>query len=127
VASAEQIVYSLLSGVASGAVYPLKRPTLTTCPAVVTHFLWMSPEPTLSQSAGANLYTARVQADCFEQTYAGLKTLVDAVRAAVHLKSGVFAGKTLASSVLDMVSQDEYDSENSIFAQSVVFQILYYD
>lgn len=126
-ASAELIVNSLLSGVASGAVYPLRRPTITTCPAVVTHFLWVVPELTLSQSSGVNLYQARIQADCFELSYAALKSLVDSVRAAAHLKSGVYAGKTLASSIVDMVSQDEYDSENNIFAQSVVFQILYYD
>lgn len=126
-AAAELIAAALLSGVAGGRVYPVIRPQAGTLPAVVTNLISLSPDARLTQTSGANLYRARVQADCFDTTYAGLKTTVDAVRAAVHLKSGTYASKTVVSSVIDSVLADDVDLDTGIYSQSVDFLLTFYD
>lgn len=126
-AAAELIAAALLSGVAGGRVYPVIRPQAGTLPAVVTNLISLSPDARLTQTVGANLYRARVQADCFDSTYAGLKTTVDAVRAAVHLKSGTYAGKSVVSSIIDTVLADDVDLDTGIYSQSVDFLITFYD
>lgn len=126
-ASTESITTALLSGVASGRVYPLVRPQNGTLPAVVTSVVSIVSDDRLSQTTGANLYRSRVQAECFATTYSGLKTLVDEVRAAVHLKSGTYATKTVVSSQLDNVGPDGVDLDAGIFFQAVDFLIVFYD
>lgn len=126
-AATESITTALLSGVAGGRVYPLVRPQNGTLPAVVTSVVSIVSDDRLSQTSGANLYRSRVQAECFETTYAGLKTLVDAVRAAVHLKSGLYATKTVVSSQLDNVGPDGVELDTGIFFQAVDFLIVFYD
>lgn len=126
-AAAEAITYALLSGVASGRVYPVIRPQSGTLPAVVTTLLSIVPDGVLDQSAGPNLYRARVQADCYDSTYSGMKDLVDAVRAAAHLKSGYCAGYLVVSSVMDVVAGDDVDLDTGIYSQAVDFLITYYD
>jgi hypothetical protein len=126
-AAAESITYALLSGVAGGRVYPVIRPQAGTLPAVVTTLIGSYPDGVIDQSAGPNLYRARVQADCFASTYAALKTVVDEVRAAVHLKSGTYAGFVVVSSVMDNVSVDDVDLDTGIYSQAVDFLITFYD
>jgi len=126
-AAAESIAYALLSGVASGRVYPVIRPQNGTLPAVVTTMISLVADGVLDQTAGPNLYRARVQADCYDDTFAGLKTLVDAVRAAVHLKSGTYAGKTVVASVMDVVAADDVDLDTGVYSQAVDFLITFYD
>lgn len=126
-AAAESITYALLSAVASGRVYPVIRPQAGALPAVVTTLIGSYPDGVIDQSAGPNLYRARVQADCFASTYSALKTLVDEVRAAVHLKSGTYAGFAVVSSVMDNVSVDDVDLDTGIYSQAVDFLITFYD
>jgi len=126
-AAAESIAYALLSGVASGRVYPVIRPQNGTLPAVVTTMISLVADGVLDQTAGPNLYRARVQADCYDDTFAGLKTLVDAVRAAVNLKSGTYAGKTVVASVMDVVAADDVDLDTGVYSQAVDFLITFYD
>lgn len=126
-AAAESITYALLSGVAGGRVYPVIRPQAGTLPAVVTTLISIVADGVLDQTAGPNLYRARVQADCFASTYAALKTVVDEVRAAVHLKSGTYAGFVVVSSVMDNVSVDDVDLDTGIYSQAVDFLITFYD
>ena len=126
-AAAESIAYALLSGVAGGRVYPVIRPQAGTLPAVVTTLISLVADGVLDQTAGPNLYRARVQADCYDDTFAGLKALVDAVRAAVHLKSGTYAGKTVVASVMDAVAADDVDLDTGVYSQAVDFLITFYD
>ena len=126
-AAAESIAAALLSGVAGGRVYPVMRPQAGTLPAVVTTLISLVPDGVLDQSAGPNLYRARIQADCFEGTFAGLKTLVDAVRAAVHLKSGTYASKVVVASLFDIAGPDDLDLDTGVYSQSVDFLITFYD
>ncbi len=126
-AAAEAITYALLSAVASGSVYPVIRPQSGTLPAVVTNIIGVYPDARLDQASGAQLYRARVQADCYDSTYSALKTTVDAVRAAVHLKSGYYAGYLVVSSVIDVVAGDDVDLDTGIYSQAVDFLITFYD
>lgn len=126
-AAAESIACALLSSVAGGRVYPVVRPQAGTLPAVVTTLISLVADGRLDQSDGPELYQARIQADCYDATFAGLKTLVDAVRAAVHLKSGAYAGKTVVSSVMDLVTADEVDLDTGVYSQAVDFLITFYD
>lgn len=126
-AAAEAITAALLSGVAGGRVYPVIRPQAGTLPAVVTTLISLVADGVIDQTAGPNLYQARVQADCYESTFAGLKSLVDAVRAAVHLKSGTYAGKTVVSSIADIVAADDVDLDTGVYSQAVDFLITFYD
>lgn len=126
-AAAESITAALLAGVAGGAAYPVLRPDLNTVPAVVWNAISVVPDGRLTQTSGANLYRARIQVDCFERTYTALKALVDSVRAAMHLKSGPYAGKTVVSSVLDNVAPDDIDPDTGVYSQSVDVVLIYYD
>lgn len=126
-AAAEAITAALLTSVASGRVYPVVRPQAGTLPAVATTLISLVPDGVLDQSAGPNLYLARVQADCYASTFADLKTLVDAVRAAVHLKSGTYAGKTVVASTFDIVGPDGLDLDTGVYSQAVDFLITFYD
>jgi hypothetical protein len=127
VASAEAITYALLSSVASGRVYPLMRPQEGTLPAATTSIVSLVPQDRLTQTVGANLYQARIQVDCFAMTYSALKSLVDEVRAAVHLKSGTYAGKIVTASMVDLVGPDGMELDTGIYFQSVDFLIVFYD
>jgi hypothetical protein len=127
VAAAESIAAAMLGSITAADVYPVSRPTIDTLPAVVWSVISIVPEGRLSQSTGTNLYTARIQADCLATSYSGLKTVADAVRAAVHLKSGTYASKTVMQSVIDTIRSDDIDLETGIYSQSVDFMITFYD
>lgn len=126
-ATVEAITYALLNGVVGGRVYPVTRPQGGALPAVVTSVVSIVADARLSQSTGPQLYRARVQADVFDTTFAGLKAAVDAVRAAVQLKSGTYASKTVVSVTLDLVGPDGVDLETGIYFQSVDFLIVFYE
>jgi hypothetical protein len=126
-ASAEAIAYALLASVAGGRVYPLVRPQEGVLPAVVTSLISLRSDDRLTQTVGPNLYRARLQADCIASTYTDLKALVDAVRTAVHLKSGLYAGKTVVASQLDNVGPDGVDLDSNHYFQAVDFLITFYD
>lgn len=126
-AATELITAALLGGVSSGRVYPVLRPPKGTLPAAVTSVISVVPQDRLTQTVGANLYQSRVQVDCFANTYSDLKTLVDAVRSAVHLKSGTYASKIVSASTVDQVGPDGVELDTGIYFQSVDFIIVFYD
>ena len=126
-ASAEAITAALLAGVAGGRVYPLLRPQEGQLPAVITSMVTLRADDRLTQTVGPNLYRARMQADCVDTTFTGLKALVDAVRAAVHLKSGTYAGKTVVACQVDNVGPDGVDLDTGNYFQAIDFLITFYD
>jgi hypothetical protein len=126
-AATEAIVTALLSGVAGGRAYPQFRPQNGTLPAVVWSIISTTPQGVLSQSSGGGLWSARVQIDCIESNYSACKALMDNVRAAVHLKSGTYGGKTVVSSVIDQFGSDAVDIDAQLYIQPVDIIITFYD
>jgi hypothetical protein len=126
-AASEAIAYALLSGVASGRVYPLMRPQEGVLPAATTSVISVVPQNRLSQSSGVNLFQARIQVNCYAMTYSALKALIDEVRAAVHLKSGVYAGKMVSAVTVDLVGPDGVELDTGIYFQSVDFMIVFFE
>ena len=126
-AAAEAITAALLAGVAGGRVYPKYRPQHGALPALVWNTIGVYPQGRVSASAGPGLWSARIQIDCIDSSYAGMKNLVEAVRAAVHLKSGTFGGKTLVASMIDHYAADDVNQDTQIYAQPVDIMLEFYD
>ena len=124
--AAELIVSALLGAVASGRAYIMERPASGPLPAVVADIVSTVPQGTLNQTAGNNLFQARVQATCYASTHADLVTTIDAVFAAVHLKSGTYAGHTVPQVIVDSVFDGGYTEDPKIYFKSVDFLVLFY-
>ena len=81
-------IYSLLSSLASGKVYPGIAPQ-ETVPDYIVYFKVSSP-PT-NDKDGQPLVTERWQIDIVSRSYAGIVTLSDSVKSAMNLQSGTIA------------------------------------
>lgn len=126
-AAIESIAAAIAASVAGGRVYPKYRPQGGALPAVVWDVISARPEPVINQSAGPALWTARVQYECVADSYAGLKSLIDELRAAVHLKSGTFAGFVVVSSLIDQYSADAANIDAGIYTQPADVLFTFYD
>jgi len=76
----QQEIYSALSGVACGRVYPNIAPNNVAKPYVVYARVSSSPENTLSD--GSPIDNLRLQIDCYDSTYAAAVALAEAVKSA---------------------------------------------
>lgn len=94
--------------------------------ALVVEVLQNRPLPTIDGiNQTAALYEATVSVACVAKTYASVKLLTAAVRAAAHLKRGSVAGHWVISSVLESEGPDEYGLEQGVFLQAVDYTITY--
>lgn len=94
--------------------------------SLVVEVLENRPLPTIDGiNQVAALYEARVSVACVAKTYADVKALTAAVRAAAHLKRGSAAGRWVISSVLESEGPDEYGIEQGVFLQAVDYTITY--
>ena len=102
--SIEQDIYTALSGIAGGRVYPLVIPENSTMPAISYLRIASTPENTLD--GGATIDQIRIQVDTYAKTYAEAKTVSASVRSA--MESASFKG-TLQT------DQDLYEPEVKLY------------
>ena len=93
-------------------IYPMLMPPLTTMPAV--SYQRVSTVPQNGLSGHHSIDHVRVQIDCWDDDYAGVKTLAAAVRTAMYT-TPLFA--------LPIMEIDDYDSEAKLFRVILDFNI----
>jgi hypothetical protein len=77
----QQDIFTALSSVVGGRVFPNIAPGNVQKPYVVYARVSSAPENTLAN--GSPIDNTRLQVDCFDVTYAGAALLADAVKAAL--------------------------------------------
>ena len=130
--SAELITAALLnvSGVTSlvgtrRAVSQL--PQGTTMPALVYEAIDTMPVMMVNASFGAQLLMSRVQVTALADNAAGVDSVLAAVMAAMNLKSGTVASKTVVSVVRDMRTGIQKDNDAGIWYASQDFIFHWYE
>lgn len=78
----ETTIYTALSSLASGKVYPLVAPEKITAPYIVYSRISSTPENTLD--GGATIDLVRIQVDTYANTYSAVKSLAESVRSALE-------------------------------------------
>lgn len=130
--SAELITAALLnvSGVTSlvgtrRAVSQL--PQGTAMPALVYESISTMPVMAVNASFGAQLLTSRVQVTALAVNAAGVDSVLSAVMAAMNLKSGTYATKSVVSVVRDLRTGISKDNDAGIWYASQDFIIYFYE
>ena len=96
----QQDLFTALSGVAGGRVFPNIAPGNVQKPYVVYARVSSAPENTLAD--GASVENTRLQVDCFDTTYAAAVALAEVVKAAM---------KSSAITHLVLLEQDQFEPE----------------
>jgi hypothetical protein len=96
----QQDLFTALSGVAGGRVFPNIAPGNVQKPYVVYARVSSAPENTLAD--GASVENTRLQVDCFDTTYAAAVALAEVVKAAM---------KNSAITHLVLLEQDQFEPE----------------
>ena len=96
----QEDVFSALSSVVGGRVYPNIAPNNVPKPYVVYARVSSSPENTLGD--GSPIDNTRLQVDCYDNTYAQAVALAEAVKAAF---------KASAITHLLLQEQDQFESD----------------
>lgn len=78
----ETSIYTALSSLAAGKVYPLVAPEKVTAPFIVYSRLASIPENTLD--GGSTIDLIRIQVDTYANTYSAAKSLAESVRSAME-------------------------------------------
>ena len=95
-----------VAGLVSTRIYPGKLPQIPTLPAVTYSRVDGPRVQSLVGSSG--LAHPRLQIDCWAETYAGVKTLANAVRGAIDGYSGTISGTRVGGVLIDD-EQDVYE------------------
>jgi hypothetical protein len=130
--SVELITAALLnvSGVTSlvGARRAVSQlPQGTTMPALVYEAIDTMPVMMVNASFGAQLLMSRVQVTALADNAAGVDSVLSAVMAAMNLKSGTVASKSVVSVVRDMRTGIQKDNDAGIWYASQDFIFHWYE
>lgn len=109
--SIETTIYTALSSLANGKVYPLVSPEKVETPYIVYSKVSSTPENTLN--GGSTIDLIRIQVDVYAATYAAVKTLAESTRSALEngaVKATIQTEQDLFEPDLKVyrVSQDYY-------------------
>lgn len=112
----QEQLYTALSGLAGGQIYPLLAPQTVTAPFVVYTRISGTEENTLA--SGQPIQNTRLQIDSYDVSYANVQALADAVKAAVMGMSGNPLPITAAT--------DLYEAEVKLFRVTQDFGFWHY-
>jgi hypothetical protein len=116
--SIESNLYSFLSGKAavtalvSTRIYPLKLPQGYSLPAI--SYQRVSSPRLYALSGTTGRLRARIQLDCWADTYSAVKGLADAVRGELNGHTGTFGSSTVDSLTLD-AERDGFEEDTEVF------------
>ncbi len=103
-------------------------PQNTAFPALVYTIVDATPMPHLNYSVERQMARARIQINPIAKTISEVKSILEAVRAAMDFKfQQVFAGKTVISSRVELLGPIEKDDDIGVFTQSVDYMLMYYE
>ena len=80
----EETLKTVLNSLVANRVYPLIAPDKPTVPYIIYQSIANTPENTLTS---VSIYNTRMQIDCYDKTYAGVKALAVNVRSAMAAAS----------------------------------------
>jgi len=110
----EQALFATLQGLVGGRMYPLVAPDSPTAPCIVYQNIANTPEVTLAN--GIPINNTRMQIDCYDSTYAAVKTLAAAVQAAMAMAAFTNVPK---------MSQDLYEPDVKLFRMQMDYSVWY--
>ncbi len=130
--SIEQITAALLNVSGVTSIVGSRRaesqlPQGTAMPALVYEAVSSNPVITMNAASGPQLMISRVQVTALAQSPDGVRSILDAVMAALNLKSGTYAGKTVASVVRDIRTRVSKDNEAGVWYAGQDFMVHWYE
>ena len=111
----QEQLFTALSGVAGGRVFPNVAPNNVQKPYVVYMRVASQPENTLAD--GIPVENTRLQIDCFDTTYAAVTTLAENIKAALRASA--------ITSVL-LLEQDQFEPDAQLHRVILDFSIWHY-
>jgi hypothetical protein len=129
----ELIVAAMLNTTAINALVGNRRamaqlPQNSAFPAIVYTIVDSSAQPNLNYSGGRQMARARIQINPIAKSIGDVKTILDAVRAAMDFKlQQVYATKTVISSRLELLGPIEKDDDLGVWTQPVDYMLMWYE
>lgn len=129
--SAEAVVYALLSGagpvtsIVGTRVYPVVLPEGVKPPAVVYGLVSAMQPATVDATSPTHLMRSRVQVDLVGADFALLRTLRDAVVAALRFQRGVIASFFVHAITLDLEAPVTFDQPLALWHRPLDFIVLH--
>jgi len=103
-------------------------PQNTVFPALVYTIVDAAAMPHLNFSTERQMARARIQINPIAKSIAEVKSILDAVRAAMDFKlQQVYATKTVISSRLELLGPIEKDDDLGVWTQSVDYMLMWYE
>lgn len=129
----ELIVASMLNVAGITALVGNRRamgqlPQNTAFPALVYTIVDATPMPHLNYSVERQMARARIQINPIAKTIPEVKSILDAIRAAMDFKlQQVYANKTVISSRMELLGPIEKDDDLGVWTQSVDYMLMWYE
>lgn len=129
----ELIVASMLNVAGITALVGNRRamgqlPQNTAFPALVYTIVDATPMPHLNYSVERQMARARIQINPIAKTIPEVKSILDAIRAAMDFKlQQVYATKTVISSRMELLGPIEKDDDLGVWTQSVDYMLMWYE
>lgn len=111
-----------VAAVVADRIHPMRMPQPPTLPAIVYQKIAGPRDYTHDGPSG--LVDARVQFSCWDETYAGAKTLADKVRRAVSGFSGLMGGGVNVDSAFIENEIDDEDDEDSALYRTILDSVI---
>lgn len=109
-------VTALVGSGAAARIYPMLVPQGSdNYPAITYQVVSENRDPELTQQNG--LYQARLQINCWATTYAGARTLKEAVRNAIDGSSSTFPNGVFIENSIDTVEESEGSRPGRLYAK----------
>lgn len=103
-------------------------PQNTAFPALVYTIVDSTPMPHLNYSVERQMARARIQINPIAKTIPEVKSILDAIRAAMDFKlQQVYANKTVISSRMELLGPIEKDDDLGVWTQSVDYMLMWYE
>lgn len=96
-------------------------------PALVYEGISSTPQMTMNAASGPQLIVSRVQITALGLNPGDVAAVHAAVMTAMNLKSGTYAGKTVASVVRDLKTQVSKDNDAGVWYGSQDFLVHWYE
>ena len=110
----EETLFSTLTGLVSGRVYPMTAPDSPVAPFIIYQNITNSPENTLSD--GIPINNTRMQIDAYAKTYADVKILAASIQSTMQSAS--------FTNILS-TNQDLYEQEVKLYRVQMDYSIWY--
>ena len=113
-----------VAAIVSSRIYPLVMAQKTALPAITYQTTALKPDRNMAGNTGR--MTATIQLNAWAETYIEVKTLAEALRAALNDYSGAMGSDTIQRSGVESET-DGWDEETGFFRVGMQVKIIYYE